>query len=128
MVNRFLLVVKNLAAPAAEVAWGATSRTFSKAELEAGVNLAEAFPDNPFSGPFAQLDRVVAGKQNRETQTIKGQITNFRALVADNPGDEEVTQAIALLRGKLLARNAQEAALARAAVKPVTHTLVVTPK
>ncbi len=127
-LNRFLLVVKNLAAPAAEVAWGATSRTFSKAELEAGVNLAEAFPDNPFSGPFAQLDRVVAGKQNRETQTIKGQITNFRALAADNPGDEEVTQAIALLRGKLLARNAQEAALARAAVKPVTHTLVVTPK
>ncbi len=127
-LNRFTLVVKNLASPTAEVTWGASTKTFTKAELEAGVNLAEAFLDNPFSEPFAMLDRIVADKQNRETQAIKGLITNFRALAADNPGDEEVAKAITLLRGKLLARNAQDAARARAAVKPVTHTIQIMPK
>lgn len=127
-LNRFTLVVKNLTAPAADVSWGKTAKTFTKAELEAGVNLADAFSDNPFSEPFSQLDRAVADKQNRETRAIKGVITNFRGIAADFPGDAEVAGAIDTLRRKLTARSALDAAKVRAAVKPVTHTLQVTPK
>lgn len=127
-LNRFVLVVKNLTAPAADVTWGDATKTFSKAELEAGVNLADAFLDNPFSAPFQALERIVAEKQNRETRTIKGMVTNFRGLTADFAGDAEVAAAVDTLRRKLDERNAQDAARARAAVKPVTHTLLVTPK
>ena len=127
-LNRFTLVVKNLTAPSADVTWGKTTKTFTKAELEAGVNLADAFIDNPFSEPFAQLDRVVSDKQNRETRTIKGAVTNFRGIADDFPGDKEVASALDTLRSKLSERNAKDAAAARAAVKPVAHTIKFTPK
>ena len=127
-LNRFTLVVKNLTAPSADVTWGKTTKTFTKAELEAGVNLADAFIDNPFSEPFAQLDRVVSDKQNRETRTIKGAVTNFRGIADDFPGDKEVASALDTLRSKLSERNAKDAAAARAAVKPVAHTIKITPK
>ncbi len=127
-LNRYMLVVKNLTAPTAEVKWGSAAKTFTQAELAAGVNLAEAFPENPFSEPFAQLDRAVADKQNRETRAIKGVITNFRGLAADFPGDKEVAGAIDTLRNKLTERSSKDAAAVRAAVKPVKHTLQITPK
>lgn len=127
-LNRFVLVVKNLSTPAADVTWGDATKTFSKAELEAGVNLADAFLDNPFLAPFQALERVVADKQNRETQTIKGMVTNFRGLTADFAGDAEVANAVDTLRRKLAERNAQDAVRARDAVKPVVHTIQITPK
>lgn len=119
------LVVKNLPGAGADVKWGSSSKAFSKAELEAGVNLADAFLDNPFSAPFAALERVVADKQSRETRAIKGLITNFRGLEADFPGDAEFARALGTLRSKMMERCAQDAAQARAAVKPVTHTIEI---
>ncbi len=127
-LNRFTLVVKNLSAPAAEVKWDTASKTFTQAELEAGVNLAEAFLDNPFCAPFSALERVVADKQSRETRAIKGMITCLRGWDADFANDKEFADAVATLRRKVEARCAQDAAAARAAVKPVTHTLQITPK
>ncbi|MEK6233160.1 MAG: hypothetical protein N2C14_00455, partial [Planctomycetales bacterium] len=127
-LNRYMLVVKNLSQPMADVTWGKTTKTFAKADLEKGINLAEAFLDNPFSAPFSAVERVVAEKQSRETRTIKGTITQFRGLVQDFPNDAEVAGAIDTLRRKLFERNALDAARARAAVKPVTHVIQVTPK
>ena len=65
-------MVRNLEAGQAEVTWGAITKTFTKAELENGINLAAEFLDNPFSAPFQELDRAVGAKQNFETQMIKG--------------------------------------------------------
>lgn len=127
-LNRLTLKVKNLSAASAEVKWGDVAKTFSKAELEAGVNLAEAFPENPFSQPFSQLDRVVSDKQNRETRTIKGMITNFRGLEADFKDDAEFLKMVGQMRAKLMERSERDAAAARAAVKPVTHTLRIVAK
>ena len=127
-LNRYMLVVKNLSSAKADITWGKTTKTFSEEQLEAGINLAEAFLDNPFSEPFFKLDRAVFNKQNRETRTIKKIITNFRGLEADFPDDKEVAKATETLRAKLLERNAQDAAMVRAAVKPVVHTIQVTPK
>ena len=61
----------------------------------------------------------MADKQNRETRTIKGFISDFRGLMADFPNDKKVMNAIALLRSKLLERNAQDAVNLKKAVKPV---------
>jgi len=127
-LNRLTLVVKNLNAAQAEVTWGDAAKSFSKAELEAGVNLAEAFAVTPFAKAFAELDGVVSQKQARETRTIKSMITNIPGLESDFKGDTEFLNALELLRRKLLEQSARDAALARAAVKPVTHTLRIVAK
>lgn len=67
-------------------------------------------------------------KQSRETRAIKGVITNFHSLADDFPGDAEVSAAIDTLRRKPTERSAQDAAQVRAAIKPVTHNLQITPK
>ena len=127
-LNRLTLVVKNLSAQTAEVKWGEATKTFSKAELEAGVNLAEAFLDNPFSQAFSQLDRLVGEKQNRETRAIKGMITNLHSFETDFKDDPEFLNALKMLRSKLMEQSAKDAAQVRAAVKPVTHTLRILAK
>ena len=126
-LNRLTLLVKNLPAPAADVAWGNAKQTFTREQLEAGVNLADAFIENPFCESFGQLNDIVANKQNRETHTILGFIPHFRSLANGFPGDTEVAKAIDTLRTKLFDRNAADAASARAAVKPVTHTIMIAP-
>jgi lysophospholipase L1-like esterase len=127
-LNRYKLVVTNLSKSNADVTWGKATKTFTKSELEAGINLAEEFLDNPFSASFAALDRVVAAKQSRETNTIKRTITNFRTLLRDFSGDKELAHALDVIRTKLFEQNVLDAAKARAAVKPVTHTIKITPK
>jgi lysophospholipase L1-like esterase len=127
-LNRYRLVVENLSTATADVTWGKSTKMFTRTELETGINLADEFMNNPFSASFAALDRVVATKQIRETNTIKRTITNFRALLNDFPEDEELANALNVIRTKLFEQNALDAAKARAAVKPVTHTIKITPK
>lgn len=126
-LNRYVLVVKNLPTANAAVTWGSATNTFSKAELEAGVNLAEAFPENPFSAPFAELDGLVAKKQAGETRMIKGLITHLRGYIAEYPDDKELQVAFETLRQKLFDTNARESAKVRAGVKPVTHVIKILP-
>ncbi|MDA3799502.1 MAG: SGNH/GDSL hydrolase family protein [Kiritimatiellae bacterium] len=126
-LNRYILVVKNLPTKTAEIKWGEASKTFSKEQLEAGINLAAEFLDNPFLKPFDALNRVVSQKQAQETRAIKGLITNFRYLENDFPDDEEVENATAILRQKLFEQNDKCAAEARATVQPVTHTIQIIP-
>lgn len=68
-LNRFTLVVKDLPGESAEVQWGNAKRTFTKAQLAEGVNLAEAFGgQTPFLGPWRALDGVIADKQKFEVE------------------------------------------------------------
>lgn len=127
-LNRLTLTVRNLKGASAEVTWGESSKTFSKAELEAGINLADAFSVTPFAKAFAELDGVVSQKQARETRAIKSLITHLPGLAADFKGDAEFQNALVLLRSKLMEQSARDAAQARAAVKPVTHTLRIVAK
>ena len=55
-------------------------------------------------------------------------ITHFRGLTADFPDDKELKGALDTVRRKLLERNAEDAARARAAVIPVKHTIQITAK
>ena len=48
-LNRYTLIVSNLPTETAEIKWGEVSKIFTKEQLEAGINLAAEFLDNPFS-------------------------------------------------------------------------------
>jgi hypothetical protein len=124
-LNRYLLKVRNLAAPKADVTWGTATRTFSKAELEAGVNLADAFLENPFCEPLAALDQAVTAKQHYEWWMIQVFSSIFRdPYFADGP---EVEEAIQTVRRKLFACHQAKADQARELVKPVRHTIRIVP-
>ena len=43
--------------------WGAASKTFTKEELEKGVNLAAEFAENPFGEPFRKVESMIGAKQ-----------------------------------------------------------------
>ena len=70
-LNRLTLVVKNGSAANYKITWGDQSRSYTAAQLAAGVNLAADFAVNPFSAAFDKVDAAVAAKQNYETRQIK---------------------------------------------------------
>ena len=124
-LNRFMLTAKHATATQYRVTWGDQSREFTADQLAQGINLAEAFPQNPFSAKFAMVDDAVAAKQDFETRQIK---TWFR------PGgklDAPMDQVAARTDQVLADTELQHAALAkviRAAFTPVTYTLAITPE
>lgn len=69
--NRFVLKATGLGAAAADVTWGPETKRFTAEQLADGINLAAAFPVNPFSEPFAALWSAVAAKQEYETRQVK---------------------------------------------------------
>jgi lysophospholipase L1-like esterase len=127
-LNRFTLVVKNLDAVKAKVTWGAASKTFTKEELEKGVNLAAEFIENPFSEGFRKLDAIVAKKQGFETPMIKQTINSFPSLVNGSGKDPEIQASVEALRKQLFEAQDRMGANARAAVTPVKHAIAVAPE
>jgi lysophospholipase L1-like esterase len=127
-LNRLTLVVKNLDAEKAKVTWGAASKTFAKAELEKGVNLAAEFADTPFSEPFRKLEGLIAAKQNFETLMIKQTINSFPRLVDATGKDAEVAATVDTLRKQLIEVQERMGANARAAVVPVKHAIQIAPE
>jgi lysophospholipase L1-like esterase len=114
-LNRLVLKAENTRAGRSyKVTWGKQSKTFSAAQLERGINLAEEFPCNPFCEAFAKVDAAVAAKQAYETTQIK---KTFRS-------DEAKTD----LEG-VAARTEKEreplAAAIKAAFVPVAHTIKI---
>ena len=85
-LNRFTLVVKNAKSDRLKVTWGKESKTFSRDELEKGVNLAAEFRETPFATAFQKVDNAVGAKQNFETQMIKGAHVIFRDLRSRRQG------------------------------------------
>jgi lysophospholipase L1-like esterase len=127
-LNRLTLTVADLDGEQADVTWGAATKTFTKAQLEKGINLAAEFVDNPFSKPFQNLDRIVAGKQSYETRMIKGMVTQFRQVREMLKDDPEVNPLLDKLFEKLAKAQKEMQENARAAVQPVTHQITVKAK
>jgi lysophospholipase L1-like esterase len=123
--NRLTLVVKNAPADKLTVTWGKESHPFTKAELEKGVNLAAAFADHPLAAAFAAVDAKVADQQAYQTAMVKQVITNFRAVPPPLAKEPEVAAALTTVRDRRWAEEAAKHEAVRAAVKPVTHTIVV---
>ena len=127
-LNRFMLLVKNLESEQAEVTWGKAVKTFSRAQLEQGINLAAEFIDNPFVEPFQRLDRIVQQKQQYETNMIKRIVTNFRQIRNVVGEDEELDELLAGVYGKLGIKQEKYQEQARASVQPLRHKLSVLAK
>ena len=127
-LNRFVLVVKNLPTAAATVTWGEAQQRFTREQLEAGINLAAEFVDNPFSAPFAKLDEAVGRKQAYETSMIKEGITWFRNMRALLPDDPQASAAMDTLRSRFMERQAKLAAEVKAQLVPVRYTLEIRPE
>ena len=124
-LNRFLLIVKNLDGDKAKVTWGNESKSFSRQDLESGINLADQFINNPFSEPFRKLDGLIAAKQNYETPMIKEVIHNFgvaERLLGEKEGEES---ALEPLRKKLYDKYEKLHEAVRAGMVPVKHTLTI---
>jgi hypothetical protein len=124
-LNRLMLVVRNVGAARAKVTWGEASRSFTREELQAGINLAREFPRNPFSAPFAKVDEVVARKQAFETTLIKEVITRFRTIREILKDDPEGIAALDSLRSRLMKKEEALAREVRAAVVPVRHVITI---
>jgi lysophospholipase L1-like esterase len=69
-LNRLTLKVTGVKG-LATIIWGGVSRTYSAAQLQAGINLAADFTDNPFCDSFARVEAAVAAKQEFETRQVK---------------------------------------------------------
>ncbi|MEW6253198.1 MAG: hypothetical protein AB1716_21375, partial [Planctomycetota bacterium] len=128
-LNRFVLVIKGLPSPAAKVTWGVAehAKTFTREQLEAGVNLAAEFLDNPFCEPFRKLDEAVGRKQAFETQMVKEGIADFRWMRERLGDDAEAAAAMDTLRERLFAKQAALQAEVRGLVMPVRHTILIEP-
>lgn len=114
--NRFLLRVSGMAAPAAAVTWGRDTKTFTREQLSAGINLAAEFQQNPFSEPYAGLWKAVAARQAFETKQIQ-------KILHGEAGKRDMEAAVAATEKE----RAPLAAAVKASLHPVTHTLTVVP-
>ena len=119
-LNRFMLVVTGAPTGKVRVNWGDAAKEFSAAELAAGINLAAAFLDNPFSEPFRKVESVLAQQQNLEVQLVKNLMHNLPSYQQVVPEEAAALDRIAraLVKKDQEARNASAAA-----VQPVRHTL-----
>ena len=121
-LNRFRLVVTKAGAEKVKVTWGKTTREYAATDLEKGINLAADFLDNPFSEPFRQVEGVIFKQQEMETPLVKQAMNNLpvyaRMLPEEKPTFERVAEA-------LVKKDVDARAASMAAVKPVTHTLVI---
>jgi lysophospholipase L1-like esterase len=126
-LNRFVLVVKNLDGEKANVTWGAETKSFSKAELEKGVNLTEHFFKNPFVEPFNKMDDAITLKENYETTMIKQSINSFMYVARSLDNDKEVVAALDMLKKRFFDKYEKLHETVRAQLHPVKHTIAITP-
>ena len=124
-LNRFTLRVKNLEAPRAMVTWSGESKTFTREQLSAGVNLAAQFDKTPFDSQFKKVIDAVAAKQSFETQIIKNLVTIFRQFSAESKKDPKLANAFGLVGKRLMVRHAELDSAVRKAIVPIKHTITV---
>jgi lysophospholipase L1-like esterase len=124
-LNRLTLIVKNAPAEKLKVTWGSESQSFTKADLEKGINLADAFAKHPLSIPFQNVDQLVAKQQFAQTMMVKQHITGHRQLMQLFPKNANLEAALAAVRTELWLADATNHAAVKAAVVPVKHTIRV---
>jgi hypothetical protein len=110
------LKVTGLEATGAKVIWGDQSDQFDAETLASGINLAEAFPTNPFSSAFQRVDEAVAAKQAFETHQIK-------RVFHGKEGKADIEAAVKKTEAE---RQPLAAAIAQS-MQPVTHTIRIEP-
>lgn len=113
-LNRLVLKVKVARPGQYRVQWGENAKTYSSDQLSEGINLAEEFPNNPFSGPFEVVSEAVWKKQVYETEQVK---RAFHSREARDDFDAVVKQTEA--------KRQPLADVITQVMQPVTHSLII---
>ena len=116
-LNRFMLVVTGTASSNYKVVWGDHEKTYTAAQINEGVNLAEDFALNPFTDAFNAVYGAVGQKQKYETTQIKNKFHGD-----EGKADMEATVVLTEKTRKPLADNIEKAFV------PVTHTIKIIPE
>ncbi|MGE9290148.1 MAG: SGNH/GDSL hydrolase family protein [Puniceicoccales bacterium] len=124
-LNRFIFRVEGLQTDSARVTWGKESKEFTAAELEAGINLAAEFLENPFTGAFRKLDAAVSTQQRFEIFYLKDFEGENRPQIEKSVPD--TVPALARVGEALRELDDQLAGFSSSKVVPVTHLLQVDP-
>jgi len=114
--NRLVLKVSGLTAAKATITWGKETKTFTREQLAAGINLAAEFQTNPFSDSFTGLWDAVRQKQEFETKQIK-------QIFHGAEGKKDMEAAVAATEKE----RAPLAEAIRASLRPVEHSVVIAP-
>ena len=135
-LNRLILRVKNLDTPRAKIVWGSETMEFARAELEAGINLAEKFTKTPFDAAFQDFLTAIMAKQDKEEGLLMFDISTHplglpAMLGTLHPTEPqkaaEVKQLLAQLKAELGEyRDLREREI-YGALPTVTHTIEVQP-
>ncbi|MCM8527056.1 MAG: SGNH/GDSL hydrolase family protein [Lentisphaeraceae bacterium] len=129
-LNVFELKVVNLPTAKATVKWGPSSKEFTKAQLEKGINLADEFYNNPFSHSFNNIMAQIAHKQHFETEMVKKIFATMRSTqhhVFEQKDKEEIAKIADSLKNKYLERHSFWQNTVRTSVTPVKHSIEITP-
>jgi lysophospholipase L1-like esterase len=121
-LNRLTLKVAGVSGLGAKVTWGPETKFFTAEQLQKGINLAEEFLDNPFCEPFKRVEAQIRKQQNMETTLVKQLIHNVPAyedIIPEEKANFEKIVESGIRHDKQLAEES------RAAIVPVTHTLVI---
>ena len=70
-LNRFIFRVQSPKSSNYTLTWGTQHRTYPAKELEAGINLAKDFDNNPLVPAFKKIWDAISKKQTYETRQIK---------------------------------------------------------
>ena len=123
-LNRFNLVVTNATSDRVCVTWGKQTKEFSADALGKGINLAAEFLDNPFSGPFAAVEKVIQEQQEFEVPAVKGMLHSLREWRELMPESmttyDQMQKALLQHCGELRSKS-------RAAVVPIRHKITIAP-
>lgn len=120
-LNRYVLVVKN-SPPKARITWGKESLEFTKEQLEAGVNLAAEFSENPFRDAFGAGERAIRAQQKFESEEVKTLLDAEAKGEKPLPDENGVSVPV---REYILKKDAELRAASKAAIAPVRHAIRV---
>jgi len=119
-----MLVVTHAPSDRMKITWGKQTKTYSANELAKGINLAAEFLDNPFSVPFAVVEKAVQEQQAFEVQAVKNllhPLYTWRELMPEFKATYDQMQQT------LIRRCAELRDKARVAVVPVRHRIMIAP-
>jgi hypothetical protein len=123
-LNRFKLVVSGAPSGKVKVTWGQASKEYTSEQLAAGINLAAEFLDNPFSGPFKQVEDQIRKQQAFETPLVKDILNKLPRFKEFAPNESDAIDRIA---AGAIEKNKTLIEASVSAVKPVKHTLKIEP-
>jgi lysophospholipase L1-like esterase len=121
-LNRLTLVVRGVKSEKLRVTWGGTSKEFSTAALDKGINLAATFLDNPFSEVFRKVEEKIADQQRLEIHLVKNLLHHVPEFERVAPEEHAALGRIAegLLKKDKAAQDASAAA-----IRPVKHVIKI---